>query len=77
MSHTGENIARWVETECDKWGITEDVGVVTTDTAANMLLDDGLIASALFSWWLLESHPAARMRLVWGGGQAQLLQRAR
>ena len=36
-SHTGENVARWVETECDKWGITEDVGVVTTDTAANMI----------------------------------------
>ena len=36
-SHTGENIARWVETECDRWGITDDVSVVTTDTAANML----------------------------------------
>ena len=23
--------------EWDKWGITEDVGVVTTDTAANMI----------------------------------------
>ena len=23
--------------ECDKWGITEVVGVVTTDTASNML----------------------------------------
>ena len=37
ISHTGENVARWVEMECDKWGITEDVGVVTTDTAANMI----------------------------------------
>ena len=37
MSHTGDKVARWVEMECDKWGITEDVGVVTTDTAANML----------------------------------------
>ena len=36
LSHTGENIARWVEMECDKWGITEVVGVVTTDTASNM-----------------------------------------
>ena len=36
-SHTGENMARWVESECDKWGITEEVGVVTTDTASNML----------------------------------------
>ena len=34
--HTGQNMARWVETECDAWGITEAVGVVTTDTAANM-----------------------------------------
>ena len=37
LSHTGENVARWVETECDKWGITDDVRVVTTDTASNML----------------------------------------
>ena len=37
MSHTGENVAHWIEMECDKWGITEDVGVVTTDTAANMI----------------------------------------
>ena len=36
-SHTGLNLARWVETECDKWGITDEVGTVTTDTAANML----------------------------------------
>ena len=36
-SHTGENVARWLESECDKWGITEDVRVVTTDTAANMI----------------------------------------
>ena len=36
-SHTGANIARWVEMECDKWGITDEVGVVTTDTASNML----------------------------------------
>ena len=35
MWHTGENIARWVETECDKWGITENV--VHTDTIANMM----------------------------------------
>ena len=37
LSQTGENVAQWVEMEYDKWGITEDVGVVTTDTAANML----------------------------------------
>ena len=36
-SHTGENVVPWVEMECDKWAITEDVGVVTTDTAANMI----------------------------------------
>ena len=36
-SHTGENVARWVESECDKWGITEEVGIVTTDTASNMI----------------------------------------
>ena len=35
-SHTGQNVARWVEAECDKWGVTEVVGVVTTDTASNM-----------------------------------------
>ena len=34
--HTGQNLARWVESECDAWGITDSVGVVTTDTAANM-----------------------------------------
>ena len=37
VSHSGLNVARWLESECDKWGVTEDVGVVTTDTAANML----------------------------------------
>ena len=26
-----------MENECDQWGITDNVGVVTTDTAANML----------------------------------------
>ena len=36
-SHSGHNIARWLENECDQWGITDNVGVVTTDTAANML----------------------------------------
>ena len=44
-----------METECDKWGITEDVGVVTTDTAANMLE----MMDYLPVWWLLKSHPAA------------------
>ena len=37
QSHTGANVARWLEMECDKWGITDAVGVVTTDTAANMI----------------------------------------
>lgn len=37
ISHTGQNVARWLEMECDKWNLTEAVGVVTTDTAANML----------------------------------------
>ena len=36
QSHTGQNLATWVENECDSWGITESVGVVTTDTASNM-----------------------------------------
>ena len=36
ISHTGQNVANWVESECDKWGITEEIGVVTTDTASNM-----------------------------------------
>lgn len=36
-SHTGENIARWVEAECDRWAITDSIGVVTTDTASNMI----------------------------------------
>ena len=36
-SHTGENLARWVENQTDNWGITDEVEVVTTDTASNML----------------------------------------
>jgi hypothetical protein len=36
-SQTGLNEARWLESKCDEWGITEDVGVVTTGTAANMI----------------------------------------
>ena len=36
-SHTGLNEAMWLESECDKWGITKDVGVVTTDTAVNKI----------------------------------------
>ena len=36
-SHTGQNVARWLESECDKWEITDDIGVVTTDTASNMI----------------------------------------
>ena len=35
-NHTGQNLATWVEAECDAWGFTDSVGVVTTDTASNM-----------------------------------------